>query len=381
MARVGIDARYLETENTGIGRYTLNLLTGLLALDRENAYWVFLRREYAGPLPCGRNVTYLRLPYPPISLSTLVSLSWQIRRLKLDLWHAHFPVTPLFAGVPVLVTVHDLQPLRVQSLAGSRPWPLRIAYRVFYPLAYWASLTFCRRIVAVSASACRELQEVLSVPREKIQVIHEALDDGLRGRAAAPADGEVPADRPELPERFLLCVGPTLPHKNLGILLEGFAAVLAQPGGDGLFLVLAGRRSRFEGLWQRRAAELGITDRVLRMGYVSPGTLARLYARALALVHVARYEGFGFPPLEAMWHSLPVIAAFHASLPEVVGSGAVLVDPDDAQGLARAILRVLHNQTLRRRLARCGRLNLERFQWTEAARKTLGLYEQTLASR
>ena len=185
----------------------------------------------------------------------------------------------------------------------------------------------------------------------------------------------------ELPERFLLFVGPTLPHKNLETLLEGFAKALEQPETGDLFLVLAGRATRFEGLWQRPAEDLGVSGRVHRIGYVSREALRELYARALALVHLARHEGFGFPPLEAMRHGLPVIAAFHASLPEVVGAAAILVDPADADGLARAIVRVIHDQPLRRRLQECGRVNLERFGWQETARRTLRLYERILEGR
>jgi alpha-1,3-rhamnosyl/mannosyltransferase len=380
MARIGIDARYLENENTGVGRYSFNLLKHLLETDRENAYAVVVRGDYAGRLPAGADVTYVRVPFAPVSLSSLLTLSARVRGLDLDLWHAHFPIAPLFPGTPFLVTVHDLQPLRVPAIGGRRPLPLRVGYRAFYPLVYRATLARARAVVAVSLATRKEIQDVFGIPAERIHVIHEALDDRFQ-------DSRTPAGPPQelqeriagaLPERFLLYVGATLPHKNLGNMLRGFAAALRSPGRQDLFLVMAGRESRFDREWLDLARRLGITSRILRIGYVGQEGLPLLYRRAQALLYVSLYEGFGFPPLEAMEHGLPVVAAWHGSLPEVAGSAALFVEPEDVEGIARAIGEVLDRPGLRLRLREQGAKNLERFSWRSAAEKTLALYERVL---
>lgn len=377
MARIGIDARYLENENTGVGRYSYNLIAHLLEEDRNNEYSVFVRHDYAGSLPAGENVTYLRVPYAPITLSSLVAMSARVRGLGLDLWHAHFPVTPLFPGTPTVVTVHDLQPLRVPTIGDRRPLPLRAGYRVFYPLAYRQALSFAKAVVAVSLATSKEVQDLFGIPPEKIHVIHEALDDRFRGPGAAGSH-EPETRRVALPDRFLLYVGATLPHKNLGNMLRGFARALEKPDNDDLFLVMAGRESRFERDWIELTEGLKITDRIRRVGYVSQGNLPRLYEKAAALLYVSRYEGFGFPPLEAMKHGVPVIAASHGSLPEVCGTAGMFVAPDDVEGIANAIGEVLRNGGLRQRLRRHGEKNLKRFSWQEAARKTLAVYTRIL---
>lgn len=379
MARIGIDARYLENETTGLGRYSYNLLVHLLEQDRKNTYRVLIRETYTGSLPAHPNVIYVRVPYPPISLASLFALSRRVRKLELDLWHAHFPVAPLFSGTPFLVTVHDLQPLRVPSMGGQRPLPLRAAYRAYYPLVYGASLTFSRAVVAVSIATCEEIQDVFRIPREKIHVIHEALDDRFspEGRST---HFNTEDKRHRLPSRFLLYVGATLPHKNLDTLLKGFAKALRQPGTGDLGLVIAGRPSRFDPQWTNLAQRLEIFERIHRIGHVAHEELSGLYNQASALVHVCRYEGFGFPPLEAMQHGLPVIAASHTSLPEVVGTSALLVEPGDVDGVARAILKTLHDEALCKRLRKHGEVNLKRFRWKDAATKTLSLYETILGS-
>jgi glycosyltransferase involved in cell wall biosynthesis len=377
MARIGIDARYLENENTGVGRYSYNLITHLLEEDTRNAYSVVIREDYTRRLPRGENVTYVRVPHAPITLSSLLAMSGRVRGLGLDLWHAHFPVSPLFPGTPFLVTVHDLQPLRVPTIGARRPLPLRVGYRVFYPLAYGYALSRAGAIVAVSMATRKEIRDCFHIPFEKIHVIHEALDDRFQGAGTPPNHGE-DEKKFALPGRFLLYVGATLPHKNLGNMLRGFAGALNQPGNEDLFLVMAGRESRFERDWLELAERLDIKERVRRIGYVGQEDLPRLYEKASALLYVSCYEGFGFPPLEAMEHGLPVIASSHSSLPEIVGSAGMFVDPDDVEGIAEAIGKVLDNPGLRQRLRAQGEKNLERFSWRHAARKTLQVYERVL---
>lgn len=376
MARIGIDARYLENDTTGIGRYSFNLLCRLLEIDENNHYHVFLRRGFAGRRPDAPNVTYRAVPYPPISTGSLLGMSLEARKCALDLWHAHFPVLPLLHGLPSILTVHDLQPLRVPELAGARPLALRAAYRAFYGLVYRWSLARARAVVAVSVATALDLKDMFAMPLEGIRVIYEALDDSFYPPPGTPQPtGSLAKD---LPERFLLYVGSTLPHKNLPNLVRAFAAVLTKPGMDDLHLLLAGRKSRFEPEWEEEARRLGVMARIRRIGYVSSRDLPILYKRASALLCVSRFEGFGFPVLEAMRCGTPVVAACHGSLPEVIGPAGLWVPPDEPEKIAAAIVRVLQDEDLRTRLIRLGLENLGRFSWRSAARETLRLYETVL---
>jgi len=380
MARIGIDARYMENELTGIGRYSFNLLSHLLPLDRQNQYWVFLRKDYAGPLPKGPNVTYLRVRPLPISVGSLLEMSRQVRRLKIDLWHAHFPVLPLFHGARSVVTVHDLQPLQVPLLSGRRPLPLRIGYRTYYSLAYHYALLRARAVVADSQATRHEVEGYFRIPPERIRVIHAALDERFREAGDSPQGHPVANRRAfELPDRFLLYVGATLPHKNLANMIEGFAKALGQPGIGDCRLVLAGRGSRFDEDWVDTARRLNVSERILRLGYVDQQDLPDLYRKASGLLYVTCFEGFGLPPLEAMHHGVPVIAAHHASLPEVVGPAGLWASPTDVDGIAEAIVRLLRDSALQERLRTLGRCNLTRFSWRRAAEETRSLFEKILA--
>ena len=113
-----------------------------------------------------------------------------------------------------------------------------------------------------------------------------------------------------------------------------------------------------------------------RLGYVSDGQRRDLLAGAAALAYPSRYEGFGFPPLEAMAAGVPVVAARSGAIPEVVGDAAVLVDPDDVDALAAALLAVVRDPDQRRALVTRGRAQLARFSWARMSDELATLYHR-----
>ncbi len=377
---IGIDARYLETEMTGIGRYSYNLLVHLLKVDRHNHYHVLLRDTYTGDLPNAPNVTYHYVRHLPISLGTLVP--WQYRKLfeQLDLFHAHFPVTPLFPHPRCVVTVHDLQPLLEPRLGTQRPAYARIAYRIYYPLFYRTTLYRAQAIIAVSLATRWYLETYLGIPRERIHVVHEAIDERF-GRPRPQQEFAVLAQRYGIPESFLLYVGATLPHKNLASVLRGYARVVQSDEMNGLALVIAGRSSRFNQELKNTIRKLGVEHFVHMIGYVSSDDLPTLYAMARALLYVTRFEGFGFPPLEALACGTPVVLSAHAALPEVVGPCALFVDPEDIGGIAKAIRTIATNSELRNRIVSMARIRLKRYLWEQAAIQTLRIYQEVGADK
>lgn len=167
---------------------------------------------------------------------------------------------------------------------------------------------------------------------------------------------------------FLLCVGNRKPHKNM----ETAVDVLARVRRDipSLRLVVAGEDFGEDGEVMRRARAHGLSDAVIAVGRVDDGELRALYARAAALLFPSRYEGFGLPPLEAMEAGVPVVASDAASVPEVVGDAGFLHAPDDAEGMAADVLRLLTDEGLREEMVRRGRARAASFRWQATAERT-----------
>jgi len=152
-------------------------------------------------------------------------------------------------------------------------------------------------------------------------------------------------------------------------------------GLPALSLVLAGVDRGVGDALSAIVSDAGAPEAVVRLGSVSEDQLQRLYRCATALVYPSRYEGFGLPVLEAMASGTPVIGSRAASIPEVLGDAGLLVDPDDGRAWARAIVEIVNDEPLRRRLSAAGLARAATFTWERTARITLDVYRRAIERR
>ncbi|MDH5781351.1 MAG: glycosyltransferase family 4 protein [Dehalococcoidia bacterium] len=175
-------------------------------------------------------------------------------------------------------------------------------------------------------------------------------------------------------------VGSEHPRKNLPTLLRAFKGLKEQPRFKDLKLVKVGKAGGKEADFRRQTIEvidsLNLNGRVIFTEVVSKENLRAYYSNAKCLVLPSLYEGFGFPPLEAMACGCPVITPNSSSLPEVVGEAAIKVPPQDIEALAEALKKVLTNKELRKSLIAKGKAQAVKFSWDQAAEKTLEVYKE-----
>ncbi|MEA2367100.1 MAG: hypothetical protein QOI32_2612 [Thermoleophilaceae bacterium] len=279
----------------------------------------------------------------------------------------HYPVTipiPAPRG-PHVVTVHDLQHHDLPEFFSR-------AERSYRALAYDRA---ARRATAVMtpSEATRDRLVRSGVDPARVHVIPYGVDHE-RFQPEPRPDEEALLVGLGLPERFVFYPANLWPHKNHERLLDAFARV----GDPSLELVLSGQNyGRLDELRARTRA-LGIDARVHHLGHVSPGAMAALYRRALALVFPSLYEGFGSPPLEAMACGCPVAASRSGSLGEVCGDAALPLDPHDADSIAGALNRLAEDAALREDLRARGLQRASGFSWPLAAERHVALYERVL---
>jgi glycosyltransferase involved in cell wall biosynthesis len=232
-------------------------------------------------------------------------------------------------------------------------------------LPRWAA--WARLVLTNSEFSRSELVRWLKIPKEKIRVVGGGHEHILR---TAP-DSSV-LSRHGLGSRpYVLAVSSLSRNKNL----EAVSAAIRLLGPAGCDYVLAGPANpRVFG----HSPEQSLPN-LIQLGYVSDGELRALYQRAACLVYPSRYEGFGFPPLEAMACGCPVIVSQTSSLPEVCGDAALYVDPEAPAQLAAAIRRVLCEEGLRAQLRVAGLERAQRWSWERCAADTLAAVREAFA--
>ncbi len=359
---IAFDASLWDEPTTGIGLYTHCLASALeglgVSLERFGA-------QHSGEHPRGRTG---RTAY------TLARLSQDLGRSASRLYHAHgnfnLPLTRV-PGKAFVLTVHDMIPLLMpDTVSRAFHWQFRL----------WLSrsLSLADRVVCVSARTREDLLARYPEAAGRTEVVHNGVDHVDAWKV--DATGETFLRALSLPREFVLYAGSLDVRKNVSLVLDAVERLQAR--GRPTSLVLLGQSWFGSGSVEARVRRMREEGHDIRpLGYQSEPIFYELMRRATVFAFPSRYEGFGLPPLEAMRLGVPVIASNAGSLPEVCGDAALMVSPDDAEGLAWAIDGVMRSPTEQRRLAEAGRRQAARFTWKSAAEKMLAVYESVLGHR
>lgn len=362
-----LDLRTATDHFPGIGRYVVNLARAMAPLLAPDEHLTLLR-DPARPSPwdlsdlAGERVQVVDVPLSPFSLRQQWVIPRLLARLEADLYHSPYYLMPYRPGVPAVLTVHDLIPLRL-------PRQSTLQARLLFRWTMALALRTARFVIAVSEATQRDLSRWFRVPTDRVSVISEATDPAFYPRSSAEV--EALHHRYGLPESFVLYVGSNKPHKNLLCLVEAWAQVTQHAIRN--TLVIAGPWDPRYPEPRRRAEQLGL-ENIRWLGPVPEADLPALYSAATLFVFPSLYEGFGLPVLEAMACGVPVICSDTSSLPEVAGDAALRVDPTDGEAMAAAIAELLTNLARREEMREKGLQQAARFSWKRTASLTLEIY-------
>ena len=294
--------------------------------------------------------------YRPLPSTRFVGrhLQWpaRIRRLKPDAFFGPAGALPLRSvGCPSVITVHDLA---IYLNPGWFPGRQPLSTRLVIP----RSLARADVIVAVSNNTADDIEELFGVPASRIDVVPHGVSHLFRPMSSE--DLAIARSRLQLPERFILFVGTIEPRKNLETLLEAWAMLRDRPD-----LVIVGAWGWLYEPIKERMGRLGAG--VHHIEGLNPAELPAVYNLARVLAHPAWYEGFGFPPLEAMACGTPVVVSDRSSLPELVGDAGLIAPADDPEAWRKALEKVVGDSDLAADLKRRGILRAAQFSWGRSA--------------
>jgi glycosyltransferase involved in cell wall biosynthesis len=368
--RIGIDAHGLGGHSMGLGNETYfgNLIAGLLEIDRQNEYHIFVNHpEAARELVRGRPNARLVSLFPHTQwLQRPVSMPAYANRHKLDLVHCPF-IRPPFTNAKTVITVHDANyEFFPQDFTFVERWRMKL---LVPPSCRRADLIF-----TVSEFTRQELHHVYQIPLEKIVVTHNAADHLPAWQTDA---GGQPPRKFDLPEHYVFFAGMIQPKKNLPRLVRAFDLIKSRADLPH-HLVIAGKWGWGNDELKRVLESLEHRDSVHFLGYLYPKEVASVMSGADMFAFPSLYESFGIPPMEAQRQGVAALVSNTTCFPEIYGDSVMYCDPYDVQSIADAMQSLLVDVGLRSELVKRSESWARRFSWRKTAQVALNAYEQLL---
>lgn len=375
--KIGIDCRNFYdvhlNRGAGVERYVYHLVKTLLSWDDKNEYVLFFYSDLSPETIHKVKGHNSRVKIVKIFSSTsripLFDSHWRfssiLKREKLDL--AIFPANsiPFFYRRRSILVVHDLAIYLEPKWFPEKQW---FSVKILVP---W-SIRKASLVVAISESTKADLLKIFKVPEQKIKVIYPGV---------VVKDGYLEEERAKVIQKFdirgdyLLYIGTIEPRKNIFNLVKAFSNYIFENEEEKVSLVLAGVKGwKYQPIFQylNDINKRLTSSQIKYIGTVSNRERNILLKNCRAFIYPSLYEGFGFPVLEAMALSAPVITSDNSSLREIAGDGAaILVNPDDIGEMRRAIKTVINDKYLRQQLISRGSLRAAEFTWEKTVEKFL----------
>ena len=364
---IGIDIRCLGGKKlTGVGIYTFSIIKNILISDNINEYKLF----YNSLTPLESKIRKELVQYPNVKLinkgipNKLFNLALILKLIKLDrvvkgvdyFWFPNLNFWSVSNKCKTIITIHDLS---YKILPWAYSYKMRLWHLLVSPKK---KLNKADRIIAVSENTKNDLIKIYNLDDSKIIVIYPGIELEHQGFKIEDLG---------LPKKYILYLGTLEPRKNVESIIQAFEEIK----DPYLHLVIAGGKG-----WLYRRIIKSINksskkEQIFLLDYIHPDERWNLYQKAKMLIWPSYYEGFGFPPLEAMSQGCPVITSANSSLPEVIGNSALLINPYNISEIISFFIRLLTDNELREDLITIGKEKIKKFSWQNTALEILKLFK------
>ncbi|MBQ7947624.1 MAG: glycosyltransferase family 4 protein [Bacteroidaceae bacterium] len=378
--KIGFDGKRAVQNFTGLGNYSRYVVEALCKYAGNNKYMLYAPKERKNErleLLQQEFKECLSLHYPKKSIWKKLNSLWRIWGIPADLrndgvtlFHGlsnELPLNIKKAGIPSIVTVHDLIFLRL-------PYCYRLIDRLIYNYKFRKACQNADHIIAVSECTKRDIIEFYNIPAEKISVIYQGCST-IFAQTADDAQKQEVCNRHNLPQEFILSVGSIEKRKNTMLAVKALAQLPTN-----LHLVLIGKWTPYVEELKAVAKQSGVENRLHIIHKASSADLPAIYQSATVFAYPSVYEGFGIPILEALYSRVPVVAAKGSCLEEAGGKYSLYVDKDDEKGMAEAIKQAMMPER-RAKMIDEGYKWAQKFTMQQMAQETIECYKKVIAHR
>ncbi len=390
--RIGIDCRTIlhpiKGECNGVGHYTYQLVRHLLKVDKKNTYVLFFDHSISKNSVVKfkqKNVLIKFVPF--IQYSNLMPdkythflVSAVFSREKLDILHSPTPWLPRYYIGKTIITVHDLAICKFFELYPYQKQ--NILFRKNLPYI----LNKAKKIIAVSQSTSKDLQQIFNVNSQKVKVIYHGVDKRFFQKNTISKIKQV-KKKYKIKNNYLLSLSDFDVRKNIIRIIYSYERLMRKietkkdKSLSGYQLVLAGGRKNFNFKKVKKVISLSRYKKdIIVPGYIEASDLNALFEGSGLFIFPSLYEGFGLPIIEAMAKGVPVITSNTSSMKEIAINSAAIVDPYSVSEITAAAYNLLTNKKLYDTFRVKGELLAHKFKWEKCARETLSFYQRAINS-
>jgi glycosyltransferase involved in cell wall biosynthesis len=374
----------MEGRRTGVEEYTLGLLLSLLEIDKKNEYTLFFSawKEPSFDFAIFSNYPNVKLKKIRIPNKLLNFSFWYLGWPKIDrlvggadvVFFPNIIFGAVSEDIQTILTIHDLSFERYPEYFS---WKRRF-WHIFIN-----SKKICQRaneIITVSDSSATDISSLYEIDCKKITTIPSAITNNFRVFSRNDEKLIKIKEKYQLPYKFILHLGTIEPRKNILGIISAYnflQKTATEEKNQELLeykLVIAGSPGWLGGEIFKEIEKSNFKEKIILPGFIADEDKAYVYNLSSLFVYPSFFEGFGFPPLEAMRCGVPVIMSNNSSLPEISSNGAILIDPSRPEEIFEAMRQVLSDRNMREELINLGQRKASEFTWKKTAEKTLKIF-------
>jgi len=372
---IGVDLRTLINGNkSGIPGFTFELLKKILENDTQNKYFGFYNSYKNLEFPTFSNkIENIKLNVPNKILNPslrFLNIPKLNKIIPCDVFYMpHFNFNAFSENSYKVITVHDLSFLRYPEFFSIKNnlWHKMIQVE--------KTLKSFDKIVAISNNTKNDIVELFNIPEKKIKVVYSGVDSKYRILDSSSKELFQTKNKYKLPDKYILSLGTIEPRKNIDSLIKSFDQFIERTGSDYFLIIAGGVGWKYKNVL-KTYNKTKHKDRIKFLGFIDEEDKNAIYNLSSLFVFPSYYEGFGFPPLEALKTGTPVLSSANSSMLEILGDSAYFVDPYDICDISKGIENLLSSTELRDRLLIKSEQNLERFSWDKTSSEYLNIFNE-----